>query len=96
MRATASVLALAIGAIALYACRRSRDSTGAWKEGQASDLLYPRVGAPGRWLPAEAREVRREASGTLAPAWDWNGIIGTGQSLAVGAQGGDVPLTVES
>jgi hypothetical protein len=41
-------------------------------------------------LPAATPAPRRE---TVAMAWDWSGVVGTGQSLAVGDHGRPVKST---
>lgn len=46
-------------------------------------------------MPAVAEKSATQGGGS-APAWDWNGVIGTGQSLAVGAHGGTPILTSQA
>lgn len=81
MRAPASLLPLAIAAVFLTGCRTGRQSRALRGELQGSR----------RWLPT----VDPPAVGSRQPAaaWDWNGVVGTGQSLAVGDRSGSFILT---
>lgn len=50
----------------------------------------------GNWDAGHAPATRVPAGSTLLKGWDWNGIIGTGQSLAVGAEARELRATQAS
>lgn len=87
---------LAALALAISACKGSRgypadapvkhDPNAGGIDGYDGPIGAPTAGqafAPG-------------ASGKLVQAWDWNGVVGTGQSLAVGDRAREVTLTTQS
>lgn len=50
----------------------------------------------GNWARGQAPATRIPPESGLTGAWDWNGIIGTGQSLSVGAEARELRATAAS
>src|SRR5882672_2064815 len=84
-RSRGSVIALL--SCALLGCRRHPMPRGQ-PSGEGASSRAPRAGATGVGMADEQLPVTQ--------SWDWNGVIGTGRSLAVGVQAQDVTLTKQS
>lgn len=50
----------------------------------------------GNWARGQAPATRIPPASGLTGAWDWNGVIGTGQSLSVGAEARELRATAAS
>jgi hypothetical protein len=79
-----NVVALATNILALSACPSTTQSVAQWPDPMESGSNAGDTG------------VRNLAStSTSQRAWDWNGVIGTGQSLSVGAQASTATVTTQ-
>jgi hypothetical protein len=90
-------IALATSTLVLSACPSTNQSST-----QRPDVQEPRPNSSDTGAhdqggtghdAAQSDGAALAEAGKPVPGWDWNGIIGTGQSLSVGAQAGAVTLT---